>query len=354
MPSRLEGGVSVIIPVFNAEPWLERCLAGVRGQTFPDLEILLVDDGSTDGGPAICRRHAEADARIRLIRQDNRGPSAARNTGLDAATRPYLLFTDADDWPEPAMVATLLEGMRDTGCRWAVSACRQTPPPESGADPQIIPLGVDGVLPVREALMGFARRDVKVMTSFASLWNKLFVADIIRRHRIRFGATCPGTAIPVYPQEDFFFNRAYMEHVDDALFVDLPLYNYQTHATNHNAVRKYRPHAFELHQEVYGAVRRIIMDACLEEERRNFNRHYIDKTLIIMGILCRDNAVLDRRALLMKIRDIIADPVVRDSLADCADTGSQDNSLVEALRAGAVRGLYRWARRRGNETYRSE
>ena len=343
--------ISVIIPVFNAEFWLERSLASVRAQTFPDLEIIVVDDGSTDAGPDICARHAGEDARVRLLRQGNLGPSGARNAGLDAAAGRHIMFVDADDFVEPDMMETLFRGVSAGGCRWALSACRQWPPPGSGAEPLTIRLGLDGVRPAREALMGFARRDVKAMTLFASSWNKIYHAGIIRRHGIRFGAACPGTSIPVYPQEDFFFNLAYMEHVGDTLFIDRPLYNYQHHAGNLNAVRKYRPHAFELHREVYGAIRRTIWDACSVEERRNFNRHYIDKTLIIMAMLCRDNPIFGRRELLAAIRDILADPGVRAALAGCAGAGSQDNRRLELMRDGAVRALYRLSRRQGNQLY---
>lgn len=92
--------VSVVIPVYNIAAHLCQCLDSVVGQTLTDLQIICVDDGSTDESPAILAEYAERDPRIRVIRQDNAGPGAARNTGLSQATGEYLIFLDSDDWFE--------------------------------------------------------------------------------------------------------------------------------------------------------------------------------------------------------------------------------------------------------------
>ena len=92
-----QSNVSIIIPVFNAVPWLRGCLDSVCAQTHQQLEILLVDDGSTDGSGAICEEYARADSRIRVIRQENCGVSAARNAGLATASGEWITFVDADD-----------------------------------------------------------------------------------------------------------------------------------------------------------------------------------------------------------------------------------------------------------------
>lgn len=93
--------VSVIIPVYNVEPWLRRCLDSVTSQTLEDIEIILIDDGSTDGSGQICGEYAARDPRIRIHRQENRGLSAARNAGIGLARADYLMFVDSDDWVEP-------------------------------------------------------------------------------------------------------------------------------------------------------------------------------------------------------------------------------------------------------------
>ena len=114
--------ISVIVPVYNVEPWLRQCLDSIVGQTYGDLEILLVDDGSTDRCGAVCGEYARADARIRVFHTENRGLSAARNLGLREAKGELIGFVDADDWIEPEMYAVLLAAMEETGAD--VSICR--------------------------------------------------------------------------------------------------------------------------------------------------------------------------------------------------------------------------------------
>lgn len=93
--------VSVIIPVYNVENYLKRCIDSIVAQTLKDIEIILVDDGSTDKSGRICDEYAAHDKRIHIIHKTNEGLSSARNAGIDASTAPYLMFVDSDDWVEP-------------------------------------------------------------------------------------------------------------------------------------------------------------------------------------------------------------------------------------------------------------
>ncbi len=103
--------ISVIVPVYNAERFLKETVGSICAQTDENYEIILVDDGSKDGSLALCRRLAEENSRIRVITQNNAGPSAARNAGVRAAGGEYISFVDADDWIHPDMIANLRAGM---------------------------------------------------------------------------------------------------------------------------------------------------------------------------------------------------------------------------------------------------
>lgn len=92
--------ISVIIPVYNVEQYLSRCCDSVLGQTYRNIEVVLVDDGSTDGTPALCDRYAHADDRVRVVHQANAGAGAARNAGLAAAAGDWVMWVDGDDWIE--------------------------------------------------------------------------------------------------------------------------------------------------------------------------------------------------------------------------------------------------------------
>lgn len=100
--------ISVIVPVYNVKPYLKKCLDSIIEQTYRDLEILVIDDGSTDGSGAICDDYAKKDSRIKVFHTGNQGLSAARNLGLDKAKGEYFGFVDSDDWVEPNMFEVLL------------------------------------------------------------------------------------------------------------------------------------------------------------------------------------------------------------------------------------------------------
>ncbi|MBR5089186.1 MAG: glycosyltransferase [Ruminiclostridium sp.] len=93
--------ISVIVPVYNVEPYLAQCLDSLLAQTFSDIEIIVVDDGSTDGCPQICDEYSRRDERITVFHTDNHGLSAARNLGIDNSHGEWLMFVDSDDWVEP-------------------------------------------------------------------------------------------------------------------------------------------------------------------------------------------------------------------------------------------------------------
>ena len=108
--------VSVIVPVYNIEPYLRKCLDSVLGQTYRNLEILVIDDGSTDASGTICDEYKSSDSRIRVLHQINKGLSEARNSGIDIATGDYILFVDGDDWIESNTVECLLQTCEKKRC----------------------------------------------------------------------------------------------------------------------------------------------------------------------------------------------------------------------------------------------
>ena len=105
--------ISVIVPVYNVAPWLDRCLQSIVNQTYKTLEIILVDDGSTDASALMCDQWALKDGRIRVIHKRNGGVSDAKNAGIEAAMGDYFSFVDPDDWPDLTMIDTLYAAVTD-------------------------------------------------------------------------------------------------------------------------------------------------------------------------------------------------------------------------------------------------
>ena len=116
--------ISVIVPVYKVESYLHQCLDGILGQTYRDLEILLIDDGSPDRCGEICEEYAKKDSRIRVFHTENQGLSAARNLGLREAKGEYIGFVDSDDWIEPDMYEILLRRIEETGTDISASGVR--------------------------------------------------------------------------------------------------------------------------------------------------------------------------------------------------------------------------------------
>lgn len=172
--------ISLIVPVYNVERYLKRCLDSLCGQTEYDVEIICIDDGSTDGSPAILADYAARDARVRATRHErNRGLSAARNTGLSLAQAPYLMFCDADDCYAPDMCERMraaiesAEGVDFAACE----AQLHSDAPISAADKKYYRLRHRGLL----------ETDDKVLLSTdVSVWNKIFRRKQVEMHGIRF------------------------------------------------------------------------------------------------------------------------------------------------------------------------
>lgn len=207
--------VSVIVPVYNTEAYLENSLHSLRMQTEERIEILLINDGSTDGSLEICKRFASEDARFRLFSQENRGVSAARNLGLKMAQGKYLQFMDADDAAEPDFVEKLLSAVQKSDSELAVCAFRQI----SSEDGQL--MEYKGIPEGQYSLEEYLRtiRRCPGAHSVGVLWNKIYLAEIVRQHGLRFDRQ-------LSLGEDFVFNMQYLEHCRRIAVIPDELYRY--------------------------------------------------------------------------------------------------------------------------------
>lgn len=111
----MEDLVSVVVPIYNAEDYLDKCLQSIVQQTYPHMEIILVDDGSTDQSPALCDEWASRDPRIQVVHKSNAGPGMARNTGIDTANGKYIFFFDSDDYVEQTLVEKCVSDAKEHG-----------------------------------------------------------------------------------------------------------------------------------------------------------------------------------------------------------------------------------------------
>ena len=112
--------ISIIVPIYNVEQYLERCVNSIIKQTYKNLDIILIDDGSTDGSPAICDRYEKSEERIRVLHQVNQGLSAARNSGIEIANGEYFCFVDSDDYVAEDLIEKLYSMLLEQGADIAI------------------------------------------------------------------------------------------------------------------------------------------------------------------------------------------------------------------------------------------
>ncbi|MCM1242602.1 MAG: glycosyltransferase [Roseburia sp.] len=170
--------VSLIVPVYNTSHYLSRCLESAVSQTYANMEIICVDDGSTDGSGQMIDEFASRDERVIAIHQENRGESNARNTGLEAASGDYIGFMDCDDWIEPDMYASLVSALEESDADMAIAGfyrefeesgeCKEVRN-EKAVEPKVF----DG----KQLLRYLYERDA--YRSFAYVWDKLYKREIV-------------------------------------------------------------------------------------------------------------------------------------------------------------------------------
>lgn len=226
---------SIIIPVYNAESTMHRCLDSLTNQRFSDYEILLINDGSTDNSDAICREYADVNSKICYVSKENGGVSSARNLGLEQAKGEYVLFVDSDDYVSEDYFDVinqeltrhnpdlLMFGYRNVG---GISAERDTG--EFYEDDEV----------------GAAKRISFSMRQylFSSLWSKVFKRKIIEKNGLRFR-----TDLSI--GEDQLFIFSYAMHIQSISSIDALLYNVDV--SNENSLsRKVRPYLTEQLMEV--------------------------------------------------------------------------------------------------------
>lgn len=321
----LDSLTTIIIPMFNAASTIERCLRAASAQSHTNIEIIVIDDGSTDGSDKIVTNYSKTDSRVNMIRQENHGAGIARNAGLKQARGTYIAFSDADDTMDKDMISILLDGLCSVQSNWSICSYRTHRISENGTTIlSDLRLGISGKYNAIELFKGFTQGDPDALGKFSSQCNKLYRKSIIDQYDISF----PSTRL----YEDLHFNLSYMEAAPLACLIDIPLFTYYRH--NNNATIHYRPHGFEETEWLYDLVRNILRyDTLSKKEQSMLERHYIDKVIIIMRLLCRDNSTFSQQEVLHKIQSIVAHPHVRDSLKICMSSrGSQDEALLEMMR----------------------
>ena len=258
--------VSIIVPVYNAEVYLGPCLESLRSQTWPNLEIILVNDGSTDGSGQLCAAAARADPRIRFLDQPNKGVSAARNAALAMAEGDHLQFSDSDDLLTPDATETLVRAAQSTGADLVISHFFRV---DKDKQAQRGHIKGECLLTRQE----FAQEMVKAPANYyyGALWNKLYRRSIVEKQELRF-------AEDVTWSEDFLFNLEYIRHVRLVAAVPKPLYYYHKRPgsliTSQATLRK----VIQMKRDTFDYYKNLYQDLDLYDEQKARVYRYLIST----------------------------------------------------------------------------
>lgn len=220
--------ISIILPCYNVEQFVGRCLDSLLSQTYPNIEVIAVNDGSTDGTTDILRKYARQDKRIRLIEQPNKGLSGARNKALQEATGTYIMYVDSDDWIEETTCVEIVDivNRKDYDVVfWGYTrefANKSLPRAIYPADTEFHPKDIDRLHKRFFGLTGKELSDPSQGNSIVTVWGKLYKAAILKDNRIQFIDTKTiGTG------EDILFNIQVFTHVRSAYYLNKYFYHYR-------------------------------------------------------------------------------------------------------------------------------
>ena len=230
--------VSIIVPVYNAEKFLNRCVDSILGQEYRDFELILVDDGSRDMSGSICDAYAKTDERVVVIHKENSGVSDTRNQGIERAKGTYLQFVDSDDALDPDYTQNLVQAALQHNADLVIAPYWMVIPSNSSKTGNALEtlqtsLGIEPEAPKTEvhkygflpqgvySREDYARRLMQQPASFyyGVLWNKLYRREIIAQNQLAF-------APDVHWAEDLIFNMGYLEHAEVFVSISEAGYHY--------------------------------------------------------------------------------------------------------------------------------
>lgn len=275
--------ISIIIPCYNTERFLPKCLDSIVNQTYRNLEIICIIDGSPDSSLTICNQYAEKDKRIVVINQDNQGSSGARNTGLKRATGKYVMFVDSDDWLELSTCEQAISKIEEYGCDlvfWPyvreLSSCQKEKKFFGEAN---IYFDSDACKKLHRRIFGLYGEELanpENADAFVTACGKLYKAEMIKN--ISFV-----DIKKIGSSEDTLFNCCALTQMNSAYYIPECLYHYRKY--NEGSITKnYRPNLFEQWNCLFNEMFNIIDSNNLESEFNIALNNRIALSIIGLGL----------------------------------------------------------------------
>lgn len=292
---------SFIMPVYQCEKYLVTSIQSILSQTYFDWELILIDDGSTDSSPAICDAFAEKDARIHVLHQNNKGPSAARNEGLKAAVGEYVLFIDSDDIFESDALSILCQQITSAPELVVFSYVQDNW--KDGERTQLF----ERILPQSGVIDAAAFCDIYTILSggyfINPVWNKAYNRAFLRKIEVLFPDG-------ISASEDLVFNMQVFSKMKKVVLCDKALYHYTVHGDD-SLCGRFRPNRFADVQYVYEKVRDALAVWNPDALPQWRNQFLLDISVTVNSLYF-SNCDWSYRKKRIYVREIVRNDIVRD------------------------------------------
>lgn len=316
--------VSLIIPVYHAEKYLRRCLDSALQQTFSDMEIIAVNDGSEDASLEICREYEAKDSRFHVLDKENTGVSDSRNRAIAMAQGEYLQFLDSDDWLAPDATESLVYAARKYDCDLVIADFYRV---DGAVFTEKQHIRERGLL-TREQYAEYMMQEPADFY-YGVLWNKLYRRSVIEEHQIRMNPELRWC-------EDFLFNLSYIRYAERFTAIQTPIYYYEENELPSGYTRV--SHGFE---PVYDGNSRILVLGSFPSVKSRENSFYYghpqNRFWKLMARLLDEpvpSTIEEKKSLLLS-RGI----AIWDVVAACDIKGSSDSSIRNVIPADINRVL---------------
>lgn len=303
--------ISVIVPVYNVENYLIRAVDSVRRQSHRHVEIILVDDGSTDASGRLCERARQKDVRVRTIHQENRGVSAARNAGIAAASGDYLFFLDPDDTIEPTALEIMLQTMREKNCDLVICGVRKLFLDARGKvkEEKLRRLDKEGFYPNIDLILKLRSRDMNDVDCCGSSCNRLYKKEFFAANPEPFPAD-------IRYCEDVYFSVDILNACRRIYFIQAPLYNYYRY---HVSLRKssmdsFVKNRFDIYKKIHLKIYRIIQNKVDRAKLKECQHNFIDRVILACVNMCDPKSPCGREEVAAQLKRIVNDESVIEAL----------------------------------------
>lgn len=290
--------VSIIVPLYNGEGTVERCINSILGQSYKHIEVIIIDDGSSDGSISICKSFCCKDNRVKLLKQENSGASAARNKGILHSKGKYIMFVDSDDFIETPMVECLINKAEKNNADFVMCGMKVDKYGLNGKliqsnSYELCPRIIEGNLNIPHNILDLIENE-----KINGPVSKLIRTDIIRKNNILMPEH-------IHLQEDLYFNLRVLEHVNKLIVLKENFYHY-IRTPNETVTTRFYPNRYSMTNEVHDLLLNFYRTRGYKYEvLSSINYMYIKNTFASFINLFHQNCTMEKVEKLEHIKNVV-------------------------------------------------